>query len=433
MEPGGTRNPLSQMRRGVLEYCVLSLLVGDSRYGFDLVRRLGDVDGMVTSEGTIYPLLSRLRREGWVTTTWVESEAGPPRRYYAITPAGRRAHGVRRRVAPLPRRRRPAAVRRGPMNIHTVDQLVSDYLGRLDTAAAVLPPDRRIELLEEIREHIDVARAAGAAADEAAVRTLLDRLGGPEEIVGAARDEQAPPHTVGATAPQTMVPTRPGTGLEITAVLMLTVGSFIPLIGWAVGVILLWSSRRWRTGEKLLGTLVVPGGPAVVLWLGVLVPGQVCSDTTGQRAGIMQSVEPHCTGFAFSPWIGLPLLLTALIAPFVVAGVLVARARARAALEPVLLRPASTAPTTAPPWGGGEIAAVVLLGLGGFLAIFGVPLVGLSAFVVAVIASLVGLVFVWTSTQWSSHEKTVGTVLAVVPAVLVAIVVVAIVVGGTLT
>jgi hypothetical protein len=318
------------------------------------------------------------------------------------------------------------------MNIHTVDQLVSEYLGRLETAAAELPPDRRIELLEEIREHIEAARAAGAAADEAAVRTLLDRLGEPEEIIGAARDEQAPPYTVGATAPQTMVPTRPGTGLEITAVLMLTVGSFIPLIGWAVGVFLLWSSRRWRTGEKLLGTLVVPGGPAVVLWLGVL-PGQVCTGTTSQRAGIMQSAEPYCTGFAFSPWIGLPLLLTALVAPFVVAGVLLARARARAALEPVLMRPAPTASTTASPWGGGEIAAVVLLGLGGFLAIFGVLLVGLSAFVVAVIASLVGLIFVWRSTHWSSHEKTVGSVLAVVPAVLVTIVVVAIVVGRTLT
>jgi hypothetical protein len=317
------------------------------------------------------------------------------------------------------------------MNIHTVDQLVSEYLGRLETAAAELPPDRRIELLEEIREHIEAARAAGAAADEAAVRTLLDRLGEPEEIVGAARDEQAPPYTVGATAPQTMVPTRPGTGLEITAVLMLTIGSFIPLIGWVVGVFLLWSSRRWRTGEKLLGTLVVPGGPAVVLWLGLL-PGQVCTGTTSQRAGIMQSAEPYCTGFAFSPWIGLPLLLTALVAPFVVAGVLLARARARAALEPVLLRPASTASTTAPPWGGGEIAAVVLLGLG-FLAIFGVLLVGPAAFVVAVIASLVGLIFVWRSTHWSSHEKTVGSVFAVVPAVLVTIVVVAIVVGWTLT
>lgn len=91
MEPGGARNPLSQLRRGVLEYCVLSLLCEQELYGFDLVRRLGDVDGMVTSEGTIYPLLSRLRREGWVSTSWAESESGPPRRYYAITPAGARA------------------------------------------------------------------------------------------------------------------------------------------------------------------------------------------------------------------------------------------------------------------------------------------------------------------------------------------------------
>lgn len=64
MEPGGARNPLSQLRRGVLKYCVLSLLCEQELYGFDLVRRLGEVDGMITSEGTSYPLLSRLRREG---------------------------------------------------------------------------------------------------------------------------------------------------------------------------------------------------------------------------------------------------------------------------------------------------------------------------------------------------------------------------------
>jgi PadR family transcriptional regulator PadR len=91
MEPGGARNPLTQLRRGVLEHCVLSLLAEEPLYGFDLVRRLSDIDGMVTSEGTIYPLLSRLRRDGWVTTTWAESETGPPRRYYAVTPDGRRA------------------------------------------------------------------------------------------------------------------------------------------------------------------------------------------------------------------------------------------------------------------------------------------------------------------------------------------------------
>jgi PadR family transcriptional regulator, regulatory protein PadR len=91
MEPGGARNPLTQLRRGVLEYCVLALLGHEEVYGFDLVRRLSEVDGLVTSEGTIYPLLSRLRRDGWVSTTWQESESGPPRRYYAITPAGQHA------------------------------------------------------------------------------------------------------------------------------------------------------------------------------------------------------------------------------------------------------------------------------------------------------------------------------------------------------
>lgn len=91
MEPGGARYPLTQLRRGVLEFCVLALLTDDEVYAFDLVRRLSDLDGLVTSEGTIYPLLSRLRRDGWVSTTWRESEAGPPRRYYAITKPGRHA------------------------------------------------------------------------------------------------------------------------------------------------------------------------------------------------------------------------------------------------------------------------------------------------------------------------------------------------------
>jgi len=79
---------LAQMRRGVLQFCVLALLAEEERYGFDLVRALGEVEGMVTSEGTIYPLLSRLRRDGLVETTWQESPSGPPRRYYGLTAAG---------------------------------------------------------------------------------------------------------------------------------------------------------------------------------------------------------------------------------------------------------------------------------------------------------------------------------------------------------
>jgi PadR family transcriptional regulator PadR len=79
------------MRRGTLQYCVLALLAKEERYGFDLVRALGGMDGMVTSEGTIYPLLSRLRRDGLVDSTWQESATGPPRRYYRVTEAGNAA------------------------------------------------------------------------------------------------------------------------------------------------------------------------------------------------------------------------------------------------------------------------------------------------------------------------------------------------------
>jgi PadR family transcriptional regulator PadR len=82
---------VAQMRKGTLQYCVLALLAEEERYGFDLVRALAEVDGMVTSEGTIYPLLSRLRRDGVVESTWRESLTGPPRRYYRLTDAGQAA------------------------------------------------------------------------------------------------------------------------------------------------------------------------------------------------------------------------------------------------------------------------------------------------------------------------------------------------------
>jgi PadR family transcriptional regulator len=80
---------ISQLRRGVLEFCVLALLRDDERYGFEIVRALSEADGLVTTEGTVYPLLARLRKEGVVETTWRESPSGPPRRYYRLTPAGR--------------------------------------------------------------------------------------------------------------------------------------------------------------------------------------------------------------------------------------------------------------------------------------------------------------------------------------------------------
>src|SRR5690349_15924876 len=81
----------TQLRRGTLEYCVLALLQGAERSVVDLVTELGEIDGMVTTEGTIYPLLARLRREGLVETSWRESESGPPRRYYRSTAEGGQA------------------------------------------------------------------------------------------------------------------------------------------------------------------------------------------------------------------------------------------------------------------------------------------------------------------------------------------------------
>jgi len=82
---------IPQLRRGVLEFCVLALLRDTERYGFELVRALTEADGLVTTEGTLYPLLGRLRRDGVVETTWRESSSGPPRRYYRLTAAGHEA------------------------------------------------------------------------------------------------------------------------------------------------------------------------------------------------------------------------------------------------------------------------------------------------------------------------------------------------------
>jgi PadR family transcriptional regulator, regulatory protein PadR len=79
------------LRRGTLEFCVLALLEDEQLYGVELVGRLAAVSALTTTEGTLYPLLSRMRRSGWVTTTWQESPTGPPRRYYGLTAEGKAA------------------------------------------------------------------------------------------------------------------------------------------------------------------------------------------------------------------------------------------------------------------------------------------------------------------------------------------------------
>ena len=80
-------NAKSQMRKGMLEYCVLLLLRQRPAYASDIIHRLKDADLLVV-EGTLYPLLSRLKNDGLLSYEWQESTQGPPRKYYALTPEG---------------------------------------------------------------------------------------------------------------------------------------------------------------------------------------------------------------------------------------------------------------------------------------------------------------------------------------------------------
>ncbi len=91
MVPGADSNWEAQLRRGVVEYCVLAALRTRERYGFDLARSLGAPGGLLMGEGTVYPLLARLRQQRLVETSWRASGDGPPRRYYRLTDQGTEA------------------------------------------------------------------------------------------------------------------------------------------------------------------------------------------------------------------------------------------------------------------------------------------------------------------------------------------------------
>ena len=78
-----------QLRKGCLELAILAALWEGKLYGLEILRRLESDSDLVVSEGTVYPLLSRLKVLGLVRSEWVESDAGHPRKYYALTSAGK--------------------------------------------------------------------------------------------------------------------------------------------------------------------------------------------------------------------------------------------------------------------------------------------------------------------------------------------------------
>lgn len=87
----------TQLRKGLLELCIVNIVNQGDMYGYDLVKRLASIQGLVVSEGTVYPLLSRLKSAGILKTYLQESESGPARKYYSLTPAGKKLVGLMNR------------------------------------------------------------------------------------------------------------------------------------------------------------------------------------------------------------------------------------------------------------------------------------------------------------------------------------------------
>ena len=81
---------VTQLRKGLLEFCVLNVLSTGESYGYQLVRRLETLQELAITESTVYPILNRLRKDGYVKVRAVASSTGPPRRYFSLSALGNR-------------------------------------------------------------------------------------------------------------------------------------------------------------------------------------------------------------------------------------------------------------------------------------------------------------------------------------------------------
>ena len=179
------------------------------------------------------------------------------------------------------------------MNAATLHPLARDYLKRLKKAARRLPRARRKELIQEIESHLREALPAGAS--EAEALNVLERLGEPAQIVAEA--EMDLKETLEA---------RPGVR-ETLAISLLLFGGLLFVVGWFVGLHLLWSSRFWTLREKLIGTFVVPGGllPALVFFA---TGGQTCTGGTGQPTTCTPYISPTMRVVIIAGWVALVVL-----------------------------------------------------------------------------------------------------------------------------
>jgi uncharacterized membrane protein len=163
------------------------------------------------------------------------------------------------------------------------DELVARYLDDLARRLRDGPRDRREELLEDVRAHIAEALSSVDSSNEAEIRSLLDRVGDPAVIAAEARERSE------------VQPARPG-ALEVVALVMLAIGGLvIPVLGWIVGVLLLWLSNVWTRRDKVIGTLLPPGGLALPIFLGFLAAPVSFGPLEGAVLGITLFLAPIAT------------------------------------------------------------------------------------------------------------------------------------------
>jgi uncharacterized membrane protein len=202
----------------------------------------------------------------------------------------------------------------------SADRLVEDYLDRLERELADFPSARRRELVQEISEHIAEARAQLDSESEADIRNLLDRMGDPADIATEARETPAAP-----PAPAAAPAGRRSSVMDVAALILLLLGGVVfPVLGWFVGVVLLWISDSWTTNEKLIGTFVIPGGLALPVYLSL-------AGTHTESCGGLGGSPVTCIGEPSGGMhaLGVIIMLALFVLPFVTTAFL-ARRRSRA-------------------------------------------------------------------------------------------------------
>jgi hypothetical protein len=203
------------------------------------------------------------------------------------------------------------------MTTDTLHPLAAEYLQRLQRAGRGLPPGRLRELLTEIEGHL--SEAIDPSASDAQALEVLDKLGEPEAIIAA--ETQQPDE----------LPERRRT-TEWAAIFLLLFGGFIFGFGWLAGLILLWSSRAWTTREKWIGTLLIPGGLATSLLVGLIATISVGGPTQEICRGIAGGAQ-HCTN-ASGASTGSSILGIAAFAALVLAPIATSIYLARRAAKP---------------------------------------------------------------------------------------------------